>query len=72
MLRMMNQLDIYNTSDEEFEWQLEEAAMIQEAEKAKKAAQPKKVKFKCGHGSNAKKSKKTGKQFVENVRCCNM
>ena len=51
----------YNTSDEEFERQLEEAAMIQEAEKAEKAAQPKKAKFKRGRGRNAKKSKKTGK-----------
>ena len=35
--------------------------MIQEAEKAEKAAQPKKAKFKRGRGRNAKKSKKTGK-----------
>jgi hypothetical protein len=44
--------DGYNTSDEEFERQLEEAALIEEQEKVEKARKPK---MKKGRGRNAKK-----------------
>lgn len=45
----------YNTSDEEFERQLEEAALIQEQEKVDKAKRPK---MKKGRGRNARKRSK--------------
>jgi chromodomain-helicase-DNA-binding protein 4 len=45
----------YNTSDEEFERQLEEAALIQEQEKVEKAKRPK---MKKGRGRNARKKAK--------------
>ena len=51
----------YNTSDEEFERQLEEAALIEEQEKAEKLAAKKSLqgpKLKKGRGRNAKKKKK--------------
>ena len=44
--------DGYNTSDEEFERQLEEAAMIEEQEKVEKAKKPK---MKKGKGKNARR-----------------
>lgn len=45
----------HNTSDEEFERQLEEAALIQEQEKVEKAKRPK---MKKGRGRNARKRSK--------------
>jgi len=42
----------FNTSDEEFERQLEEAAMMEEQEKVEKARKPK---VKKGRGRNARK-----------------
>ena len=47
----------FNTSDEEFERQLEEAAMIEEQEKVEKSRKPK---MKKGRGRNAKKKSKKG------------
>nr|QVX32603.1 CHD3/4/5A [Platynereis dumerilii] len=54
--------DGYNTSDEEFERQLEEAAILEEQEKAEKAAAPPlaKKRLKRGRGRNAKKRKGKG------------
>ena len=51
--------DGYNTSDEEFERQLEEAAVLEAEAKAEKAKRPK---FKKGRGRNAKKRKRTRDQ----------
>jgi len=45
----------FNTSDEEFERQLEEAAMVEEQEKVEKARKPK---VKKGRGRNARKKTK--------------
>ena len=54
----------YNTSDEEFERQLEEAAIIKEVEKAEAAAAaPRKARFKKGKGRNARKKTKTTNKF---------
>ena len=50
----------YNTSDEEFERQLEEAALIQEQEKVEKAKKPK---VKKGRGRNARKRNKKTSSF---------
>lgn len=47
----------FNTSDEEFERQLEEAALIEEQEKVEKSRKPK---VKKGRGRNARKKKRTG------------
>jgi len=44
----------FNTSDEEFERQLEEAAMMEEQEKVEKARKPK---VKKGRGRNARRNK---------------
>ena len=52
----------FNTSDEEFERQLEEAALLEEQAKAEKAATPApiaKKRLKRGRGRNAKKKTKT-------------
>ncbi|XP_064642044.1 chromodomain-helicase-DNA-binding protein 4-like isoform X3 [Lineus longissimus] len=52
----------FNTSDEEFERQLEEAAIINEQKALEAAAAPKKHKFKRGRGHGAKKkTKRTNK-----------
>jgi len=52
----------FNTSDEEFERQLEEAAMMEEQEKVEKARKPK---VKKGRGRNArKKAKKVNNSSV--------
>ena len=52
----------FNTSDEEFERQLEEAAMMEEQEKVEKARKPK---VKKGRGRNArKKTKKVNSSAV--------
>lgn len=48
--------DGFNTSDEEFERQLEEAAVLEAEAKLEKAKRPK---FKKGRGRNAKKRKRT-------------
>ena len=50
----------YNTSDEEFERQLEEAALIEEQEKQEKQAVKRSQgpKLKKGRGRNARKQKK--------------
>ena len=50
----------YNTSDEEFERQLEEAALIQEQEKVEKLRRPK---VKKGRGRNARKRTKKNSHF---------
>jgi len=45
----------FNTSDEEFERQLEEAALVEEQEKVEKSRKPK---VKKGRGRNARKKTK--------------
>lgn len=54
----------YNTSDEEFERQLEEAAILKEAEKAEAAAAPPRKRTKRGRGQGHRKKKtKTTSKF---------
>ena len=54
----------YNTSDEEFERQLEEAAILKEAEKAEAAAAPNRKRTKRGRGQGHRKKKtKTTSKF---------
>ena len=57
----------YNTSDEEFDRQLEEAALLEEQAKAEEAAAPKrKTKTKKGRGRGAKKKTKLTNKFPNN------
>ena len=57
----------YNTSDEEFDRQLEEAALQEEQAKAEEAAAPKrKTKTKKGRGRGAKKKTKLTNKFPNN------
>ena len=54
----------YNTSDEEFERQLEEAAILKETEKAEAAAAPARKRTKRGRGQGHRKKKtKTTSKF---------